>query len=139
MALQACWRVSVQVPEVALAGVRAGILAVDTLAAGGYDSGMFEQHHGIEQFRPLPGSHPALGQVGQCQRVDSCTLSFHLPRDAARLQHIVEQGIKPHHPWHSPLIEVLPVWLHVDQPDQALDPGLEQHPPCGTAAVDDRP
>lgn len=49
MTLQPMWRVSVQVPLAALDAVRAGILTVDTLAAGGYDSGLFEQAAGIEQ------------------------------------------------------------------------------------------
>jgi hypothetical protein len=42
MALQPMWRVQVSVPLAALEAVRAGILAVDRLAAGGYDSGLFE-------------------------------------------------------------------------------------------------
>ena len=117
MALQPMWRVQVSVPLAALAAVRAGILAVDSLAAGGYDSGLFEQAVGIEQFRPLPGSSPALGEVGQCQRVPAVIVQFHLPPDQARLQRIIEQGIAPHHPWRSPVIEVSPVWLSVGQPD----------------------
>lgn len=117
MALQPMWRVQVTVPLAALEAVRAGILAVDRLAAGGYDSGLFEHAVGTEQFRPLPGSSPALGVVGQCQRVAAVIVQFHLPPDQARLQRIIEQGIAPHHPWHSPVIEVSPIWLCVDQPD----------------------
>ena len=119
MALQPMWRVQVSVPLAALAAVRAGILAVDRLAAGGYDSGLFEQAVGIEQFRPLPGSSPALGVVGQCQRVAAVIVQFHLPPDQARLQRIIEQGIAPHHPWRSPVIEVSSVWLWVDTPGPA--------------------
>lgn len=72
---------------------------------------------GTEQFRPLPGSSPALGVVGQCQRVAAVIVQFYLPPDQARLQRIIEQGIAPHHPWRSPVIEVSPIWLCVDQPD----------------------
>ena len=117
MALQPMWRVQVTVPLAALEAVRAGILAVDRLAAGGYDSGLFEHAVGTEQFGPLPGSSPALGVVGQCQRVAAVIVQFHLPPDQARLQRIIEHGIAPHHPWHSPVIEVSPIWLCVDQPD----------------------
>ena len=88
MALQPMWRVQVSVPLAALVAVRAGILAVDSLAAGGYDSGLFEQAVGIEQFRPLPGSSPALGEVGQCQRVPAVIVQFHLPPDQARLARV---------------------------------------------------
>ena len=119
MALQPMWRVQVSVPLAALAAVRAGILAVDRLAAGGYDSGLFEQAVGIEQFRPLPGSSPALGEVGQCQRVPAVIVQFHLPPDQARLQRIIEHGIAPHHPWRNPVIEVSAVWLWVDPPGPA--------------------
>lgn len=114
MTLQPMWRVSVQVPPAALAAVREGILAVDALAAGGYDSGLFEQAAGIEQYRPLPGTAAAQGQAGQLQRLPSVCLSFHLPCDAQRLQRIVELGIRPHHPWRHPLIEVAAVQLYVD-------------------------
>lgn len=121
MTLQPMWRVSVQVPLAALDAVRAGILAVDALAAGGYDSGLFEQAAGIEQYRPLPGTDAAHGQAGQVQRVPSVCLGFHLPRDAARLERIVAQGIAPHHPWHHPLIEVAQVQLYLrDQSRPAL-------------------
>ena len=114
MVLQAMWRVSVQVPPGALTAVREGILAVDTLAAGGYDSGLFEQAAGIEQYRPLPGTAAVHGQPGLLQRLPSVCLSFHLPCDASRLQRIVELGIRPHHPWQHPLIEVVAVQLYVD-------------------------
>ena len=66
MTLQPMWRVSVQVPLAALDAVRAGILAVDALAAGGYDSGLFEQAAGIEQYRPLPGTDARMGRPGRC-------------------------------------------------------------------------
>ena len=119
MALQPMWRVQVTVPLAALEAVRAGILAVDRLAAGGYDSGLFEHAVGIEQFRPLPGSSPALGEVGQGQRVPAVIVQFHLPPDQARLQRIIEHGIAPHHPWCSPVIEVSAVWLWLDPPGPA--------------------
>ena len=113
MVLQPMWRVSVQVPLAALDAVRAGILAVDPLAAGGYQAGMFEEAAGIEQYRPLPGTEAAHGRAGQLQRLPSVRLSFHLPCDAPRLARIVEQGIAPHHPWHHPVIEVVQVQLYL--------------------------
>jgi hypothetical protein len=33
-------------------------------------------------------------------------LEFAIPRDAALLARIVEQGIRPHHPWQVPAIFV---------------------------------
>ena len=111
MSLLPLWRVVVQVPLPALAAVREAILAHDSLAAGGYDQGMFEEAPGIEQFRPLPGTAPAQGQPGRRERVASVRLGFQLPRDAQRLARLVEHAIAPHHPWHSPVIEVSEIWL----------------------------
>ena len=111
MSLLPLWRVVVQVPQEALPAVREAILAIDPLAAGGYDQGLFEEAAGIEQFRPLPGTTPARGQAGRRERVASVRLGFYLPRDGQRLQHLVERAIAPHHPWRSPVVEVTEVGL----------------------------
>lgn len=107
------WRVVVQVPVADLPALREAILAVDSLAAGGYDQGMFEEAAGTEQFRPLPDTRPALGRPGRRERVPSVRLGFYLPRDPQRLQRLVEEAILPRHPWRSPVIEVSEVslWL----------------------------
>ena len=100
------YRVVVFVPPVALDAVKQGILAVDALAAGGYEHGMWWSAPGSEQFRPRPGARPAQGEAGFTEVVDSVRLEFCLPRDPLRLQRIFEQGIVPHHPWQVPVVQV---------------------------------
>ena len=113
MSLVPVWRVVVQVPVDALPAVREAILAVDSLQAGGYDQGLFEEAAGIEQFRPMPGTTPAHGRAGERSRIPSVRLGFYLPPDAGRLQKLLDEGVLPAHPWHCPVVEVSEVslWL----------------------------
>lgn len=106
MRLQPVYRVTVFVPPQHLRALQDGICAVDPLQAGDYDRAMWVSAPGEEQFRPLPGAHPAAGVVGALERVPSVRLEFAIPRDAALLERIVAQGIRPHHPWEAPAIFV---------------------------------
>lgn len=108
---QALYRVCVQVPLDAVEAVLAGALEVDERAAGGYADGAWISASGQEQFRPLAGARPALGQAGERVRVASVRLEFLLPRDEARLQRFIDGGIRPHHPWEAPVILVEEVRL----------------------------
>ncbi|WP_313052951.1 hypothetical protein [Stenotrophomonas cyclobalanopsidis] len=100
------YRVVVFVPPTALDAVKQGILAVDALAAGDYEHGMWWSAPGCEQFRPRVGASPVQGEEGRTEVVDSVRLEFCLPRDTQRLQRILEQGIVPHHPWRVPVVQV---------------------------------
>ncbi|MCU1067332.1 hypothetical protein [Stenotrophomonas maltophilia] len=100
------YRVVVFVPSVALDAVKQGILAVDALAAGDYEHGMWWSAPGFEQFRPRVGASPAQGVVGRTEVVGSVRLELCLPRDPQRLQCIFEQGIVPYHPWQVPVVQV---------------------------------
>ena len=100
------YRVVVFVPSAALDAVKQGILAVDALAAGDYEHGMWWSAPGFEQFRPRVGATPVRGEAGRTEVVDSVRLEFCLPRDPQRLQRIFEQGIAPHHPWQVPAVQV---------------------------------
>ncbi|MBA0225349.1 hypothetical protein D7U89_07575 [Stenotrophomonas maltophilia] len=105
------YRVVVFVPPPALDAVKQGILAVDALAGGGYEHGMWWSAPGFEQFRPRVGASPAQGEAGRTEVVASVRLEFCLPRDAQRLQRMFEQGIAPHHPWQVPVVQVEEVEL----------------------------
>lgn len=100
------YRVVVFVPSAALDAVKQGVLAVDALAAGDYEHGMWWSAPGFEQFRPCAGATPVQGEVGRTEVVGSMRLEFCLPRDPQRLQRIFEQGIVPHHPWQLPVVQV---------------------------------
>ena len=104
MRLVPVYRVTVFVPPAHLAAVQAGICVVDALRQGDYEHGMWISAPGIEQFRPLAGAQPAQGQIGELEHVETVRLELCLPRDPERLQRLIEQGIRPHHPWETPAI-----------------------------------
>ncbi|WP_066097315.1 hypothetical protein [Xanthomonas massiliensis] len=106
MQLVPVYRITVFVPPAHLDALKRGICAVDPLGAGAYDQVMWIQVPGEEQFRPLPGAHPTLGNVGQLERASSVRLEFAIPRDPERLRRVIEQGIHPHHPWEVPAVFV---------------------------------
>ena len=105
MRLVPVYRVTVFVPPAHLEALQAGICAVDSLRQGDYEHGMWISAPGIEQFRPLAGAQPAQGRTGELECVETVRLELCLPRDPERLQRLIEQGIRPHHPWETPAIE----------------------------------
>lgn len=100
------YRITVFVPEAAVDALVAGILAVDDLAQSGYREVMWISRGVCEQFRPDAGAVPAFGKAGELAQVASVRLELAIPRDAARLAHLIAAGIRPHHPWRSPAIFV---------------------------------
>ena len=99
MRLVPVYRVTVFVPPAHLEGLQRGICTIDSLRQGDYEQGMWISAPGIEQFRPLSGAQPSQGEVGELEQVETVRLELCIPRDPARLQRLVEQGIRPHHPW----------------------------------------
>lgn len=71
---------------------------------GNYDSCAWWSSEGTGQFRPLEGANPAQGDVGKVERCPEIRLEFSLPQDDAVLAHMVEQVIRPAHPWEEPVI-----------------------------------
>jgi hypothetical protein len=100
------YRVSVWVPPEHAQRVLDGICAVDDLRIGDYDRVAWLAAPGTEQYRPLAGATPSLGSIGDLESGDSVRIEFCIPRDAARLQHVIDAGIRPHHPWQVPAIFV---------------------------------
>ena len=106
MRLQPVYRVSVWVPPEHAQRVLDGIVAVDDLRIGAYDQVAWIAASGMEQFRPLAGATPAQGSIGELERGDSVCVQVCIPRDAERLRRLVDEGIRPHHPWQVPAIFV---------------------------------
>lgn len=104
MPLIPVYRITVFVPPADLDQLKRGICAVDPVGVGDYDQVMWTQVPGEEQFRPLQGAHPRRGQVGRLEQAPSVRLEFSIPRDPQRLARVIEQGIRPHHPWEVPAI-----------------------------------
>ena len=71
---------------------------------GTYDKVCWWSEAGTEQFR-APGEE-------EVQRVNAVRLEFSAPRDEAVLTRIIEEGIKPHHPWKEPVILVFEHKIH---------------------------
>ena len=100
------YRVSVWVPPEHAQRVLDGICAVDDLRIGDYDRVAWISAPGVEQFRPLAGADPALGSIGELESGASVRIEFCIPRDSERLQRVIDDGIRPHHPWRIPAIFV---------------------------------
>lgn len=106
MRLLPVYRVAVYVPVEHVQRVVDGVCAIDDLRLGDYAHSAWISAPSTEQFRPLEGAHPTLGGIGELVRAPSVRVEFCIPRDAARLQRLVEAGIRPNHPWEVPAIFV---------------------------------
>jgi len=106
MRLRPAYRISVWVPPAHAQRVLDGIVAVDELRLGGYDRVAWIAAVGSEQYRPLAGANPTQGRHGELERGDSVCVQVCIPRDGERLRRVVEDGIRPHHPWELPAIFV---------------------------------
>ena len=106
MELLPVYRITVFVPPAHLQALKDGICAADPLRLGHYEHVMWTSALGEEQFRPLPGAVPAQGKVGELECGATVRLEFSIPRDPARLRHVLEQGVYLHHPWEVPAVFV---------------------------------
>ena len=106
MRLLPIYRITVFVPPAHLQALQAGIREVEPLGDERYDQVMWVSAPGTEEFRPLPGSLPTQGQVGELSRLPSVRLEFAIPRDPERLARVLRDGVRAHHPWESPAIFV---------------------------------
>jgi hypothetical protein len=106
MKLQAVYRVTVYVPPAHVQRVVDAICAVDDLRIAGYEYVLWTSALGTEQFRPLPGATPTQGEVGELTRAPTVRVEFCIARDPERLRRVIEQGIRPSHPWEIPAIFV---------------------------------
>jgi len=104
--MEKAYRVTVFVPSGQLEEVLASITSVLPENDSRYSEGFWWSSPGTEQFRPLKGSNPTSGSVGELSRIDSIELKFLLPRNNELLNQVIEEGIRPAHPWEAPVITV---------------------------------
>lgn len=104
MELIPIYRVTVFVPPEHLDALKAAICDVDPLDMGSYEHVMWSSSGGKEQFRPIDGANPTAGVIGETINLDTVRLEFCIPRDAKRLQHLLENAVFPHHPWEVPAV-----------------------------------
>ncbi len=73
---------------------------------GPYERWAWWSAPGVEQFRPVEGAKPTVGQVSRLERVPSVRLEFVLPLDPDVLDRVLTQGLVPSHPWEEPVVFV---------------------------------
>lgn len=111
MRLQAIYRVTVFVPRDAMRNLIDGIKRVHSLGDACYDSVLWYVSEVCEEFRPLPGSSPARGSIGELHHEAVSMVVFSIPRERALLDRMLEAGVRRHHPWESPGIFIEESWL----------------------------
>jgi len=104
--MEKAYRITVFVPPAQLEAVLSSITSVLPPDSGQYREVFWWSSPGTEQFRPLEGSIPTSGSLGELSRMDSIELKFLIPRNKELLNKIIEEGIRPAHPWEAPVITV---------------------------------
>lgn len=105
-------KVTVYVPVASAEAVRAALSAAGAGQVGDYDSCTFTTR-GEGRFRPLAGSQPRIGQVGEHEVVDEVRVEAVLPRERRTA---VVTGLLAAHPYEEPAYDVV----------ELVDPGLGQ-------------
>jgi hypothetical protein len=116
--LRPVYRVTTFVPPEHLEALLAGITRAVPLRHGDYDSVAWWWAAGTEQFRPLPGSNPTHGRVGQTERVATVRLELSIPREPELLAKLLDEGLVPHHPWEEPAVFVDEAFAPAARPER---------------------
>jgi len=104
--MEKAYRVTVFVPPAQLEELLASITRVLPPHNDRYGEVFWWSAPGTEQFKPLEGSNPTSGSVGELRQIDSIELKFLLPRNKKLLYQVIEEGIRPAHPWEAPVITI---------------------------------
>lgn len=110
MKLQAIYRVTVFVPQNALADLIESVKRVYPLGDDYYDSVLWYLENAREQFRPRSGSRPRRGRINELHEEPVSMLVFSVPRDEALLDLVVEDGVRASHPWEAPGLFIEESW-----------------------------
>ena len=93
------------VPVAALEPVRDALFAAGAGAIGNYERCCWYTE-GVGTFRPLPGANPAIGAVGQEERVAEARLETVFP---AGLRDAVVAALRSAHPYEEPAFDIYPL------------------------------
>ena len=115
--MEKAYRVTVFVPPSQLEKVLVSITKVLPENDSKYSEGFWWSSPGTEQFRPLEGSNPTIGLIGELSRLDSIELKFLILRNEELLNHVIKDGIRSAHPWEQPVITVEKCRLAVNGPE----------------------
>lgn len=102
------WKLTVFIPETHLEPVKAALFAAGAGATHpGYDHCAW-QTPGQGQFRPLPGSAPFIGTIGQLATVTEYRVEMLCPQSAKAP---VTAALHATHPYQQPAYE----WIEISQ------------------------
>ena len=104
--MEKAYRITVFVPPAKLEEMLVSIAKVLPKNNSNYGEGFWWSSPGTEQFRPLEGSNPTSGSIGELSRMDSIELKFLIPRNKKLLHQVIEEGIRTAHPWEVPVITI---------------------------------
>lgn len=97
------YKLSVYVPEAALAAVKDAVFAAGAGRQGAYDSCCW-QVRGEGQFRPLAGSDPHIGSLGRVEQVAEYRVEMLCPGD--RITQVVA-ALRKAHPYEEPAFDLV--------------------------------
>jgi hypothetical protein len=100
------YRITTFVPPEHLDSVLEAVERQVPLVFGPYDRSAWWSAVGVEQFRPLGGASPTVGEVGKVERVPTVRLELAIPRDPELLDRALNLGLIPSHPWEEPAVFV---------------------------------
>jgi hypothetical protein len=106
----------VYVPRAQTEALLAALFAAGAGRVGDYEDCAFVAP-GEGRFRPVRGAQPAIGRVGELERVAEDRVEVVLPR---RLRSVVVDALRTAHPYEEPAFHVLAT-VPVDPPVDPLD------------------
>jgi len=96
------YKICVYVPENSVEKVKQALFNAGAGQIGNYDSCCW-QTDGIGQFRPLDGSSPVVGSVGQLEHVYEIKIELVCADD---LVHAAVEALRNAHPYEEPAFDV---------------------------------
>jgi hypothetical protein len=105
MEFRRVYRITVFVPTSALNSFRTALQETEALRFGNYADVLWVSGDGAEQFTPLAGSNPTVGQHEQTETVVSRQIVFSIPKDDEVLTRVL-RAVQLAHPWEEPVVYV---------------------------------
>lgn len=99
------YKIEVYLPEEALEEVIAAIHDVGAGVLGNYDH-VFASTHVTGHWRPLEGSNPYLGEIGEIKNAAEIKIEVNCKRELVQK---TVAAIRNAHPYEEPLIQIIPI------------------------------
>ena len=105
MQLVECYRIVTFVPKRDLEALVKAVCDSGFLDYGHYGDVLWFSSEGTGQFKPLSGANPAIGSVGQRERVAENRIEFSIVKDEAKLDELLKV-VTTAHPYEEPAIHI---------------------------------